>query len=138
MRWIDQLPHQPPMRLIEQVRDVIPGQRATGSRTTEPGDFYFQGHFPGQPIVPAVILIEMLAQTGGIAAASQPDGASNTPLQLRVAAVGPFKFPAAAGPGELLEAHARVAGRLGGMIKIEGEITADGRIVGTGSLTLAG
>ena len=138
MRWIDQLPHQPPMRLIEQVRDVIPGQRATGSRTTEPGDFYFQGHFPGQPIVPAVILIEMLAQTGGIAAASQPDGTSNTPLQLRVAAVGPFKFPAAAGPGELLEAHARVAGRLGGMIKIEGEITADGRIVGTGSLTLAG
>jgi len=138
MRWIDQLPHQPPMRLIQQVRDVVPGQRATGCRTTDASDFYFQGHFPGRPIVPAVILIEMLAQTGGIAAASQPDETSSTPVQLRVAAVGPFKFPAAAGPGALLEAHARVAGRLGGMIKIEGEVTADGRIVATGSVTLAG
>ena len=138
MRWIDQLPHQPPMRLVQQVRDVIPGQRAIGCRTTDASDFYFQGHFPGQPVVPAVILIEMLAQTGGIAAASQPEGTPNVPLQLRVAAIGPFKFPAAAGPGELLEAHARVAGRLGAMFKIEGEVTADGRIVATGSLTLAG
>jgi len=126
------------MRLIQQVRDVVPGQRATGCRTTDASDFYFQGHFPGRPIVPAVILIEMLAQTGGVAAASQPDETSSTPVQLRVAAVGPFKFPAAAGPGALLEAHARVAGRLGGMIKIEGEVTADGRIVATGSVTLAG
>ena len=131
------LPHQPPMRLIEQVRDVIPGQRATGSRTTEPGDFYFQGHFPGQPIVPAVILIEMLAQTGGIAAASPPDGTSARRCSCAWQRSGRSSFqPRPA--GALLEAHARVAGRLGGMIKIEGGITADGRIVGTGSLTLAG
>jgi 3-hydroxymyristoyl/3-hydroxydecanoyl-(acyl carrier protein) dehydratase len=88
--------------------------------------------------VPAVILIEMLAQTGGIAAAAGPGDAGRPPLQLRVAAVGPFKFPAAAGPGQLLEACARVAGRLGPMVKIEGEVTADGRTVAIGSLTLAG
>ena len=58
--------------------------------------------------------------------------------QLRVAAIGSFKFPAAAGPGATLEACARVAGRLGSMYKIEGEVTADGRLVAAGSLTLAG
>ena len=87
-------------------------------------------------MVPAVILVEMLAQTGGIAVASALDEAA--PVELRVAGIGPCKFPAAAGPGEVLEARARVVGRLGGLIKIEGEVTADGRLVGSGSLTLAG
>lgn len=135
MSWVHQLPHQPPMRLLDDVIDVVPGERATGQRRTVESDFFFQGHFPGQPVVPAVILIELLAQTGGIAAAGVESGA---PRQLRVAAIGPFKFPAAAGAGQTLEAHARVAGRLGAMIKIEGEVRADGRIVATGSLTLAG
>jgi len=94
MAWIDCLPHQPPMRLLEDVVDVKHGERATGLRLTRPDDFYFQGHFPGQPVVPAIILVELLAQTGGIAAAAPPPGEPPSALQLRVAALGPFKFPA--------------------------------------------
>jgi 3-hydroxyacyl-[acyl-carrier-protein] dehydratase len=137
MRWIDCLPHQPPMRLLEDVVDVVPGERAVGRRVADPADFYFQGHFPGQPVVPAIILIEMLAQTGGIAAAAPADGTAAM-RQLRVAGVGPFKFPAGAGAGVTLEARAHVTGRLGGLFKIEGEVTADGVVVAAGSLTLAG
>ena len=138
MLLIDCLPHQPPMRLVEEVVEIQHGESATGRRRTRPDDFYFQGHFPNQPVVPAVILIELLAQTGGIAAAAPPSGASAEPTQLRVAAIGPFKFPAAAGSGATLEARARVAGRMGGLIKIEGTVTADSVLVATGSLTLAG
>jgi 3-hydroxymyristoyl/3-hydroxydecanoyl-(acyl carrier protein) dehydratase len=82
--------------------------------------------------------VELLAQPGGLAIAAPPAGAAPERLQLRVAAIGPIKFPAAASAGAMLEAHARVAGQIGGLFKIEGTVTADGVLVATGSLTLAG
>jgi 3-hydroxyacyl-[acyl-carrier-protein] dehydratase len=139
--WLSLLPHQPPMRLVERVIDVTPGVSARCTRVTRPDDWFFQGQFPGQPVVPAIMLVEFLAQTGGLAIGSTAGtpgaaGAEMT-LALRVAAFGGFKFPRAAGPGMTLEAVARVAGRMGGLHKIEGEVTADGQVVASGSLTLA-
>jgi 3-hydroxyacyl-[acyl-carrier-protein] dehydratase len=127
------------MRLVERVLEVQPGESARCARHANPADWYFQGHFPGTPVIPAIVLVELLAQTGGLAVGSAPPTAtaSDQPLALRVAAFGPFKFPRGAGPGVTLEATARVAGRMGGLYKIEGEVTADGTVVATGSLTLA-
>jgi 3-hydroxyacyl-[acyl-carrier-protein] dehydratase len=138
MNVLDLLPHRPPMRLLEDVVSVTPGKEAVGRRFANGNDFYFQGHFPGDPIVPAVILIEMVAQAGGLAVGAPGPGEDARQPQLRVAAIGPFKFPAPARPGAVLEASARVAGALGGLHKIDGAVTADGVIVATGSLTLAG
>lgn len=133
---LELLPHRPPMRLVEEIVEVVPGQFARARRATRTDDWFFQGHFPDGPVVPAIVLVELLAQTGGFAACS--DAASHLAAKrLRVAALGGFKFPGAAIPPAMLEATARVAGRMGGMIKIEGEVTADGVRVAAGSLTLA-
>src|SRR5258707_3031616 len=101
------LPHKPPMRLLDEVVELQPGKLAIARRVTHETDFYFQGHFPGDPIVPAVILVEMLAQAGGLAAGAPRAGEPQIPIALRVAGFGPFKVPAAPRAGDGLEAHAR-------------------------------
>lgn len=131
------LPHAPPMRLVDEVMHVEPGVSATTRRRTRADDFYFQGHFPGVPVVPAVVLVELLAQTGGLAAGAPRPGEPSRAVGLRVAALGGFKFPAGCGADVLLEATARVVGRMGRLWKIEGEVEADGVRVAAGSLTLA-
>ncbi len=124
------------MRLVEEIADLVAGESARGLRVARPDDWYFQGHFPDDPVVPAIVLIELLAQTGGLAAASGAEPFSPRTM-LRVAAIGPFKFPGGARPHQLLDARVRVVGRMGGLIKIEGEVLADGVRVAVGSVTLA-
>jgi 3-hydroxymyristoyl/3-hydroxydecanoyl-(acyl carrier protein) dehydratase len=131
---ISELPHQPPMRLVERVVELVPGRRARATRRAQASDWYFDGHFPNDPVIPAIALLELLAQTGGLAVACD---AGHQPKSLRLAALSDFKFPASAGPGALLDATADVVGRMGRLIKITGTVTADGRLVASGSLTLA-
>jgi 3-hydroxyacyl-[acyl-carrier-protein] dehydratase len=140
MDLLDLLPHRPPMRLLDAIVDVVPGQSACGRRQLRADDFFFEGHFPGEPIVPAVILVEMIAQVGGLAVGApespedQDQGAA--PLRLRVAALGPFRFKHAARPGAGLVVQARVTGSFGGLFKVEGTVYDDGRPVAEGSVTL--
>ena len=128
------LPHQPPMRLVEHIVEVVPGRSARATRVAHPEDWYFDGHFPANPVVPAIALVELLAQTGGLAVAPTADSGLTA---LRLASLNDFKFPSAAGPGATLHATAEIVGRLGPLIRIEGSVTANGTLVATGHLTLA-
>lgn len=137
MDYLELLPHAPPMRLVDDVVSVLPGSQAICRRRTRVEDFYFQGHFPDVPVVPAVVLIELIAQAGGLAAGAPRPGQPVVPRAMRVAAVDGFRFPAGCGAGVTLEATARVVGSMGRLFKIEGTVMADDVLVAKGSLTLA-
>jgi 3-hydroxyacyl-[acyl-carrier-protein] dehydratase len=62
------LPHREPFIFVDEVREILPGESAICAKTFPPEEPFFRGHFPGDPLVPGVILTEALAQTAGIAA----------------------------------------------------------------------
>lgn len=59
------LPHRYPMLLIDRLKDVVPGESATGIKNITANEWFFQGHFPSRPVMPGVLIIEAMAQTAG-------------------------------------------------------------------------
>ncbi len=67
------IPHRPPFLLVDEILELEPGVRVVGQKTVRPDEWYLQGHFPGRPIMPGVLMVEALAQTGAVGVLSDPD-----------------------------------------------------------------
>ena len=65
------LPHRYPFALLDKITDYTPGQWARGVKCVTMNEPFFQGHFPGQPVMPGVLILEALAQCGAVAALSE-------------------------------------------------------------------
>ena len=72
------LPHRHPFLLVDCITELEPGVRAEGYKAVSFDESYFRGHFPGEPVMPGVLIIEALAQTGAVAILSQEENAKVT------------------------------------------------------------
>lgn len=130
------LPHGPEFRFVDEIIALQPGRSATARYRLKGDEAFLAGHFPGQPIMPAVLLIEAVAQVAGIAAQTDPQ---TGPLpDLRLTAVRNTKIFRPAAPGELLEITAEISGRLGNLIQASGRISSGGDPVAESQIVLSG
>ncbi|MDQ3414134.1 MAG: beta-hydroxyacyl-ACP dehydratase [Verrucomicrobiota bacterium] len=131
---LSSLPHRPPFVFVRQINHCEPGRSAECSARFARDDPMFAGHFPGNPLVPGVILAEALAQTAGIAAASGFPGGEQ-PLFL-LSAIRGMKFFAAVRPEEEIILHVEKLAQVGDLWQFKAEASVAGNVVAAGQLVL--
>lgn len=124
------LPHREPFVFIDTVCEVEAGVSATCEKTFPADHPVFAGHFPGNPIVPGVLLTEALAQTAGLA------GATGEGKGFLLSAIRSMKFPDAARPAETITLKATKTGELGGLLIFSVSASVQDRIVAEGQIVL--
>lgn len=124
------LPHREPFVFIDAVVQVQPGESAVCEKCFPPEEPFFRGHFPGDPLVPGVIITEALAQTAGIAA-GQPG------RSFHLTAIKGMKFLRVVRPRDVLALHARKIAAVGALWQFEVTARVGGNVVAEGVVVLS-
>jgi 3-hydroxyacyl-[acyl-carrier-protein] dehydratase len=127
------LPHRYPFALVDRIIDYVPGERAVGIKNVTFNEPHFQGHFPGRPLMPGVLIVEAMAQVGGIVLTQMGD----FPGGLFVfAGIDKVKFRRPVVPGDqlvmtvkLLCVKRRRFGKMEGIAKVNGQLAAEGELM---------
>jgi len=128
------LPHRYPFLFIDAVDDVVPGESIRAHKCVTGNEAIFNGHFPDNPVVPGVIQIEAMGQTGALLALLS--GAELTrDRSIYVAAITDCKFRRPVVPGDVMELSSRVVKRRLGMWKLACETRVRGELVSTALIT---
>ncbi len=133
---LDALPHGPEFRFLDELLALDPGNEGTACYRVKGDEAFLAGHFPNNPMLPGVILIEAIAQLAGVVA--QTDLVHPPMLDLRLTGVRAAKILGAAVPGDRLEIWAKVEGRLGGLVQAEGEVRGPAGLLATAKVMLSG
>jgi 3-hydroxyacyl-[acyl-carrier-protein] dehydratase len=132
-RILQILPHRWPFVLVDRVTDVRPGDRIFGHKCVTMAEPWFQGHFPSRPIMPGVLIIEALAQLGGILAyATDPFDASSSLMYFL--GVDKAKFRRTVTPGDRLDLEVSVAHHRTNVWKFRGEASVEGTLCASAEL----
>lgn len=129
---MDLLPHRYPFLLVDRIVELDPGKRIVGIKNVTINEPFFQGHFPGHPIMPGVLIIESMAQVGGLLALKALGGEKRIAY---FATIDNAKFRKPVVPGDQLRIEVNVTAHKGPIWKMHAEATVEGVVVAKGDVT---
>ncbi|WP_370188919.1 3-hydroxyacyl-ACP dehydratase FabZ [Qipengyuania sp.] len=124
---LKRLPHRYPLLLVDRVAELIPDERIHAVKAVSFNEDFFQGHFPGAPIMPGVLQIEALAQAAGVLAVESLGLAGSGKL-VYFMAIEKAKFRSPVTPGVLLDLKASFTQKRARVCKFAGEASVDGKV----------
>lgn len=128
------LPHRYPFLLVDRITDLQIGKRAVGIKNVTMNEPFFQGHFPQYPVMPGVLIVEALAQVGGVAVLSVEENKGKLAL---FAGIDDFRFKEQVKPGDQLELEVELTRLRGSIGKGHAVARVGGKVVAEGDMLFA-
>lgn len=128
------IPQREPFLMIDEVEEYKPGESATAYKYVNEEEWYFKGHFPGNPIMPGVLIAESLAQTGAVSILGMEENKGKNAL---FGGIDKMKFKKQVVPGDTLKLEVKIIKRKGPIGIGEGIATVDGKLAAKGEFTFA-
>lgn len=128
------LPHRYPFLLVDKITEMEEGKRITGIKNVTINEPFFQGHFPGNPIMPGVLICEALAQVGAVLLLGMEENKGKLGV---FTGISNFKFRKQVVPGDVLELKAELVTYRHGMGKANVEASVDGKTAAKGEISFA-
>jgi 3-hydroxyacyl-[acyl-carrier-protein] dehydratase len=128
------LPHRDPFLLLDEVLVLEPGVRVVARKLVRPDEWYLAGHFPGRPVMPGVLMVEAMAQTGAVAVLADEENRGKLAL---FAGIDDVRFKRIVGPGDELELTCELERVRGPIGRGRATATVAGELAVRGTLTFA-
>ena len=128
------IPQREPFLMIDEVEEFVPGESCTAYKNVSADEYYFKGHFPGNPIMPGVLIVESLAQTGAVAILSMEENKGKNAL---FGGIDKIRFKKQVVPGDRLKLEVKIIKRKGPVGIGEAIATVNGKVAAKGELTFA-
>ena len=130
------LPHGPEFRFVDRLTHLEPGVSGEGEYTLRGDEPFLRGHFPGEPLMPGVLMVEAVAQLAGVVAQSDPQ---HPPLSgMKLTALRSVKILGSARPTETVVLRAEIQARLGNLVQARCTVTLRGEVLVRAEVTLSG
>jgi 3-hydroxyacyl-[acyl-carrier-protein] dehydratase len=128
------LPHRPPFLLVDRAEAFKANQSIVGVKCVTMNEGFFVGHFPGHPVMPGVLLIEALAQTGGLLMSKSWDVAATNKIILFMS-VDNCRFRSPVRPGDVIKMHVEVLRARGDVVRFRGRAMVEEKVVAEAEFT---